>query len=261
VSSEVGITLENLSIRFPVYGADQRSLKKHLARIAIGGRLGTRSGGSSAPVVSALSNVSLKLSAGDRLALVGPNGSGKTTMLRVLAGVYSPDEGSVETIGKIASLLDLSLGLQPTATGFENIYLRGLIAGLSKAQIEEKTAQIAEFSGLGAFLGLPLKTYSSGMLARLAFAVATSVDADILLMDEWIAVGDADFRDSARARLMGLIEQSHVMVLASHEMSLVKGLCNKFLHLEHGIATPIMPIEGLDDFLAARHAQRIASAA
>jgi lipopolysaccharide transport system ATP-binding protein len=258
VSKAVSITMENLSIRFPVYGVDQRSLKKHLAKIAIGGRLGSKAGGSS-PIVAALNNVSLKLTAGDRLALVGPNGSGKTTMLRVLAGVYSPDEGSVETVGKVASLLDLSLGLQPTASGNENIYLRGLIAGLSKAQIEEKTARIAEFSGLGGFLDLPLKTYSSGMLARLAFAVATSVDADILLMDEWIAVGDADFRDSARSRLMSLVEQSHIMVLASHDTSLVKGLCNKFLHLEHGVATPIMPIEMLDEFLAARHAKRIAA--
>ena len=259
MTNAVRITLQNLSIRFPVYGADQRSLKKHLARIAIGGRLG-KTGGSS-PVVSALNDVSFELRAGDRLALVGPNGSGKTTMLRVLAGVYSPDDGSLETVGKIASLLDLTLGLQPTATGFENIYLRGLIAGLTKAQIQEKTDEIAAFSGLGAFLGLPLKTYSSGMLARLAFAVATSVDADILLMDEWIAVGDADFRLAARNRLLGLIEKSHIMVLASHEMSLVKGLCNKFLHLEHGVASQVMPIEAMDDFLADREAARVASAA
>jgi len=260
VTSPVGITLENLSIRFPVYGADQRSLKKHLARIAIGGTLG-EAGKSHAPVVSALNNVSFRLEAGDRLALVGPNGSGKTTLLRVLAGVYAPDDGSLETVGKVASLLDLTLGLQPTATGFENIYLRGLIAGLTKAQIQAKTAEIAAFSGLGAFLGLPLKTYSSGMLARLAFAVATSVDADILLMDEWIAVGDADFRTSARDRLLSLIEKSHIMVLASHDTSLVKGLCNKFLHLEHGQATGVMPIEAMDEFMAARAAGRVASAA
>jgi lipopolysaccharide transport system ATP-binding protein len=261
MSSEVAIDVRDLAIRFPVYGADQRSLKKHLAKIAIGGRLGGRTSSGGSNTVAALSHVTLSLRAGDRLALVGPNGSGKTTLLRVLAGVYAPDEGSLETVGKIASLLDLSLGLQPTATGFENIYLRGLVAGLSKAQIQEKTAEIASFSGLGAFLGLPLKTYSSGMLARLAFAVATAVDADILLMDEWIAVGDAEFRDAARARLMGLIEQSHIMVLASHEMSLVKGLCNKFLHLEHGVASAVLPIEAVDDFMAARAADRVASAA
>jgi lipopolysaccharide transport system ATP-binding protein len=260
MSSEVSVTVENLSIRFPVYGADQRSLKRSLARIAVGGRLGEGKYGS-APIVSALSNVSLSLRAGDRLALAGPNGSGKTTLLRVLAGVYAPDEGMIETVGKIGTLLDLSLGLQPTATGNENIYLRGLVAGLSRAQIRDKTAEIAAFSGLGPFLDLPLKTYSSGMLARLAFAVATSVDADILLMDEWIAVGDAEFRDAARARLTSLIEQSHIMVLASHEMSLVKTLCNKFLHLDHGVASPVLPIEEIDAFLAERAAARVASAA
>jgi lipopolysaccharide transport system ATP-binding protein len=261
MSSQVAIEVHDLAIRFPVYGADQRSLKKHLAKIAIGGAIGGRSSSGGSNTVAALAHVNLSLRAGDRLALVGPNGSGKTTLLRVLAGVYAPDEGTVETVGKIASLLDLSLGLQPTATGNENIYLRGLVAGLSKVQIQEKTAEIAAFSGLGAFLGLPLKTYSSGMLARLAFAVATAVDADILLMDEWIAVGDAEFRDAARARLMGLIEQSHIMVLASHEMSLIKGLCNKFIHLEHGVASPVLPMETVDEFMAAQAAGRVASAA
>lgn len=260
MSSAVSATVQNLSIRFPLYGADQRSLKRSLARIAVGGRLGEGKYGSAA-VVSALSNVSFSLKAGDRLALVGPNGSGKTTLLRVLAGVYAPDEGVVETVGKVGTLLDLSLGLQPTATGNENIYLRGLVAGLSRSQIRDKTAEIAAFSGLGAFLDLPLKTYSSGMLARLAFAVATSVDADILLMDEWIAVGDAEFRDAARARLTSLIEQAHIMVLASHETSLLKGLCNSFLHLDHGVASPVLPIDDLEDFMAERAAARVASAA
>jgi lipopolysaccharide transport system ATP-binding protein len=261
MSSEVAIEMRDLAIRFPVYGADQRSLKRSLAKIAIGGAIGGRGAGGGSNTVAALAHVNLSLHAGDRLALVGPNGSGKTTLLRVMAGVYAPDEGSLTTVGKIAGLLDLSLGLQPTATGNENNYLRGLVAGLTKAQIREKTAEIASFSGLGQFLSLPLKTYSSGMLARLAFAVATAVDADILLMDEWIAVGDAEFRDAARARLMRLIEQSHILVLASHEMSLVKGLCNKFMHLEHGVASPVMPIEQIDEFMAAQAAARVASAA
>jgi lipopolysaccharide transport system ATP-binding protein len=261
MTNEVMVEVRDLAIRFPVYGVDQRSLKKQLAKIAIGGVLGGRGQAGGSNTVAALSHVNLSLRPGDRLALVGPNGAGKTTLLRVIAGVYAPDEGTVETVGKIAGLLDLSLGLQPTATGMENIYLRGLVAGLSKAEIQAKVADIGSFSGLGAFLGLPLKTYSSGMMARLAFAVATSVDADILLMDEWIAVGDADFRDQAQQRLTRMIEQSHIMVLASHEVSLIKSLCNKFMHLEHGTASPVLPVEQIDEFMAARAAERAAAAA
>lgn len=252
------IDVENLSLRFPVYGADNRSLKKHLARIAIGGRLGVQQN-SHTPIVSALSDVSFKCEPGDRLALVGPNGSGKTTLLRVLAGVYAPDDGRVETHGRISSLLDLTLGLDSSATGYENINLRGLVSGLSRPQIRERMEEIAEFSGLGAFLGLPLKTYSAGMQARLAFAVSTAVNADILLMDEWIAVGDSDFREQAERRLMGLVEQAHIMVLASHELGLVKALCNKFLYMDHGVGSAVYPIEAFDDFLAERAAQRIAA--
>ena len=242
------IDVNGLSLRFPVYGADSRSMKKHFARLAIGGRLGVQQG-AGVTVVEALAGVSLKLRPGDRLGLVGSNGAGKTTLLRVLAGVYAPDEGVVEVEGRIASLLDLALGIDPSATGYENIRLRGLIAGLNRREIREREAQIAEFSGLGAFLALPVKTYSAGMQARLAFAAATAVDADILLMDEWIAVGDAEFTARAQARLTGLVERSHILVLASHSPGLVRTLCNKFVHMSHGVASEIMPIERLGEFV------------
>ena len=242
------IDVEDLSIRFPVYGSDSRSLKKHVARIAIGGRLGME--GASTPIVAALTGVTLKIEAGDRVALVGPNGSGKTTLLRAIAGVYSPDDGHVAVEGKIASLLDLALGIDPSATGYENIRLRGLVAGLSSAEIKAKEEQIAEFSGLGPFLSFPVKTYSAGMQARLAFATATSVDADILLMDEWIAVGDAEFKTRAHDRLTGLVERSHIVVLASHDAILIKSLCNKMVWMDHGSASDVMPIEQYDEYVS-----------
>lgn len=247
------LEVRNLSIRFPVFGADARSLKKSVVSVALGGRLGMS--GHHTPIVQALTDVSLTLEPGDRLALVGPNGSGKTTLLRAMAGVYAPDEGSVTVKGRIASLLELSLGIDPSATGYENIHLRGLVTGLSRNQIKEKQEQIAAFSGLGPFLSLPLKTYSSGMMARLAFAVSTSIDAEVLLMDEWIAVGDADFREQAHNRLLSMVERSHIMVLASHENSLIKDLCNKFVYMEHGRATKVMPIARLESYSAERKAR------
>jgi lipopolysaccharide transport system ATP-binding protein len=253
VTEDAALEVRDLSIRFPVYGADSRSLKKSVMGVALGGRLGMA--GSHTPIVQALTEVSIDLRPGDRLALVGPNGSGKTTLLRAMAGVYAPDEGSVTVKGRIASLLELSLGIDPTATGYENIHLRGLVTGLSRAQIKEKQEQIAAFSGLGPFLSLPLKTYSSGMMARLAFAVSTSIDAEVLLMDEWIAVGDADFREQAHERLLSMVERSHIMVLASHENSLIQDLCNKFVYMEHGRASPVMPIGKLELYTAERRAR------
>ena len=242
------VDVHGLSIRFPVYGADSRSMKKHFARLAVGGRLGVHGGGG-VTVVQALTDVSFSLRPGDRLALVGGNGAGKTTLLRALAGVYAPDDGQVAVEGRVASLLDLSLGIDPSATGYENIRLRGLVAGLTRRQIAEKEEAISEFSGLGAFLALPVKTYSAGMMARLAFAAATSVDADVLLMDEWIAVGDAGFTAQAQARLTGLVERSHILVLATHNPTLVRQLCNKFVHMEHGVASAVMPVERLGEFI------------
>ncbi len=240
------IDVRGLTIQFPVYGADTRSIKRHFTRIAVGGMLGRRKG-SSLPVVVALQNISLSLKSGDRLGLIGFNGAGKTTLLRALAGVYTPDEGTVTVTGRIASLLDVGVGMDMFATGYENIRLRGLIAGLSDKQIKAKVDEIAAFSGLGSYLAMPLKAYSSGMQGRLAFAVATSIECDVLLMDEWLSVGDVNFRAQAQARLMSLVNQSSIVVLASHDPTLVKTLCNKFIVLDGGHASEVYDVELMDD--------------
>jgi lipopolysaccharide transport system ATP-binding protein len=248
MSHQVSISVSDLSIRFPVYGVDAKSLKKHLAKITVGGRL-DRSHGTTE--VTALSRLNLELKAGDRLGLVGHNGSGKTTLLRALSGAYEPDEGSIEVQGHIAALLDLNLGIDPSATGMDNIRLRGRIAGLSAREVDERLPEIAAFSGLGAFLEMPVKTYSAGMQARLAFAAATAVEADVLLMDEWIAVGDADFQKLAHKRLLKLVERAGILVLASHDVELLRLYCNKVMRLEGGVASPVTDIKQLDALLAA----------
>ncbi|HEY9217418.1 MAG TPA: ABC transporter ATP-binding protein [Phenylobacterium sp.] len=245
----VSVSVMDLTVRFPVYGVDAKSLKKHLAHVAVGGRLGSSLAGTTE--VTALSKVNLQLRAGDRLGLVGHNGSGKTTLLRALSGAYEPDEGQIEVYGRIAALLDLSLGIDASATGLDNIRLRGRIAGLSAREIEDKLDEIAEFTGLGGFLAMPMKTYSAGMQARLAFAVSTAVEADVLLMDEWISVGDADFQKIAHQRLLHLVERAGILVLASHDLELIKLYCNKVMRMEAGVASEVVPIRRLNDLLAA----------
>ncbi|WP_332767553.1 ABC transporter ATP-binding protein [Phenylobacterium sp.] len=246
---QVSISVTDLTLRFPVYGVDAKSLKKRLASITVGGKLGRTMTG--ATEVTALSKVSMHLRAGDRLGLIGHNGSGKTTLLRALSGAYEPDEGTIDVHGQIAALLDLNLGIDPSATGLDNIRLRGRIAGLTAREIEDKLEEIADFTGLGPFLAMPLKTYSAGMQARLAFAVSTAVEADVILMDEWIAVGDAEFQKIAHKRLLGLMERAGILVLASHDLDLIRLYCNKVMRIESGVASPVTSIKKLDELLAA----------
>ena len=241
------IDIRGLTVQFPVYGADQRSLKLHITS-AVGGVLG-RKGATSPPMVTALKNVTVQLKEGDRLGLVGHNGAGKTTLLRTIAGAYAPDEGVVQIDGKVASLLDLMTGMDPFATGLENIKLRGLVMGLSNKQVKERTEEIADFTELGPFLGMPVKTYSAGMVARLAFGITTAVDADILLMDEWLGVGDAAFRQKAQDRLMRVVEGATIFVFASHDFGMLRQMCNKFMGLTGGRSTGLMNIDELDGYL------------
>ena len=243
------VSVTNLTVRFPVYGVDNRSLKKHIARAAVGGRIDR--GHVGVQNVTALDDVSLFLREGDRLGLVGPNGAGKTTLLRCIAGAYEPDAGRVEDHGKIASLLDMSLGIDPSASGYDNIRLRGLISGTSPSEMARRIDEIAEFTGLGPYLDLPLKTYSAGMQTRLAFAVTTSVNAEILLLDEWLAAGDADFQDKAHDRLVSLVESARILIFASHNLTMIRRYCNKIMRIEAGRASPIVDVSQLDELLAA----------
>jgi lipopolysaccharide transport system ATP-binding protein len=226
------IRARDLVVQFPIYAASTRSIKNAVLRATTGGKVARESG--RRVTVTALDQVSFDFRAGDRVGILGHNGSGKTTLLRVLAGAYEPVAGELSIDGRVASLLDLSLGLDPEATGYENILVRGLMMGYSVRQMRSRTDEIAAFSELGDYLNMPVRTYSSGMQLRLAFSVATSVEADVLIMDEWLSAGDAGFAEKAAARLLGLVERSSILVLATHSPDLVQSLCNRVLRLEHG---------------------------
>ncbi len=226
------ISAEGICVEFPIWSPSRRSLKSAVVRATTGGRLARET--STRVVVQALSDLSFEFCRGDRIGLVGHNGSGKTTLLRVLSGIYEPTRGRLDVRGRVSSLLDLSLGMDHEATGLENIVLRGVLMGLPPATIESKIDEIAEFSELGDYLSMPIRTYSSGMLLRLAFAVSTSVAPEILLLDEWLSVGDAGFREKAERRLLELIESSAIVVLASHDENLIRRFCSRMLRLEHG---------------------------
>lgn len=181
-----------------------------------------------------LHNVNLTAHAGDKIGIVGRNGAGKTTLLRTLAGVYEPDRGTITRIGKTVPLINLAMGMDMYSSGVENIALRGTLYGMTPDEIESTVEDVREFSELGRFLNEPIRTYSSGMLARLSFGIATSVEADIILMDEWISAGDARFIDRAEARMERMLNENRVVFLASHSAGLVRKWCNRLLVMDGG---------------------------
>lgn len=200
-------------------------------RVPAGGTI-TSAGRSS--FVTALDGVSFSLEAGDKLGLVGANGAGKTTLLKVLYGIYEPTAGRIVVEGRVDALFNISLGFRREATGRRNIVLRGLINGWSMDEIEERMEGIIAFSELGDFIDLPYKTYSQGMASRLAFSIATSFEPEILLMDEWISAGDPPFQEKARARMKEMAQKAGIIVLASHNLDLIRRTSNKVLELEKG---------------------------
>lgn len=238
------LVLENVNVDFPIYGA-QRSFRKALFERATGGFVQRDASKSSHVVVKALTNISFSLKDGDRLGLVGHNGAGKSTLLRVLAGVYHPVSGRLLVDGDITPLFDALPGLDPEDTGYENIITAGLLFGLSRDQIETIIPDVEQFSELGEYMALPIRTYSSGMLLRLGFAFATAMHPGILLMDEGIGAGDARFAERATKRMEEFIGRSRIIVLASHSDHLIRTMCNKAALMEAGHIRAIGPVEDI----------------
>ena len=226
-----GIRAEGLCIDFPLYHGNSRSLKKTVLAAA-SGRLGEDR--QHRMVVQALRDISFTLRPGDRLALVGGNGAGKTTLLRALAGIYEPVAGRLPVQGAVASVPHVNSGLNNALSGRENIMLRGLYNGMNRAATARLVEDVCDFAELGEFMELPVRFYSSGMAVRLAFAMATAIQPQVLLMDEWFLAGDANFLDKARARMESLVRTAEILVLSSHLENIVLEWATRVIWLDHG---------------------------
>jgi lipopolysaccharide transport system ATP-binding protein len=225
------LSLTNVCIDYPVFGAHATSLKRTVVAAVTGGMIGRETG---VTTIHALQDITLTLRKGDRLGIMGHNGAGKTTLLRTLAGVYPPTKGRYRRQGSLSSLIDPMLGVEMEFSGYENIRLCGILKGLNSQEIAALTPEIAEFSGLGEYLDMPVRTYSTGMLMRLAFSIATTVRAEILIMDEWLSVGDASFRQKSEQRIRDVVDAAGILVLASQSRHLIEKECNRFVELSHG---------------------------
>jgi lipopolysaccharide transport system ATP-binding protein len=258
------ISISDVSVSFPLYHTEGRSLKKAVLAAA-SGRLGKDA--KRRVVVEALRDVSFALETGDRLGFVGSNGAGKTTLLRTLAGIYEPVNGYIHINGKVTALLDPGQGMNAELTGRENIRLRGLFNRLNPGQINQLEDDVAAFAGLDQFLDLPVRMYSSGMVVRLGFGLATSIKPQILLMDEWLMAGDANFMEKAKKRLETMVQGAEILVLSSHSADIILQWCNRVIWMDAGrIKMDATPHEVLSrylspeqfavakDFLAARQA-------
>jgi ABC-2 type transport system ATP-binding protein len=255
---EVSIRTEGAWVEFPIFDAKSRSLKKTFLGKA-GGTIGRNT--SNVLVIEALREITLSLDSGDRVGLVGHNGAGKSTLLRLLSGIYEPTRGKAIVNGRVAPVFDLGVGMDPEISGYENIIIRGLFLGETRKKMQSKVDEIAEFTELGEYLSMPLRTYSTGMRVRLAMGVVTSIDPEILLLDEGIGAVDAEFLKKARTRLQSLVERSGILVFASHSTEFLARLCKTAIWIDHG---SIKMMAGIEDVVrayegedAARHVAEI----
>ena len=227
----VFIETKNVSVAYKIYSARGRSLKNELFR-RVGG--GIKVDANSRVSVNALQDINLSLRAGDRVALIGGNGAGKSTLLRVVAGIMEPSGGIITRSGHVSSLLDMSMGMDPEATGYENIVMRSVVLGATFAEAKARVHEIETFSELGDYLHFPMRTYSTGMGLRLSFAIATSAQPEILVLDEMIATGDEAFASKAKARMEEIVANLKILVIATHDLTTAKSLCNRGVVLSHG---------------------------
>jgi ABC-2 type transport system ATP-binding protein len=237
---EVSVAIQDAWVEFPIFDAKTRSLKRSLIGRA-GGTIGHTS--SNVVVINALRDITLTLTMGDRVGLVGRNGAGKSTLLRLMSGIYEPTRGTAIVRGKVAPIFDLGVGMDPEISGYENIIIRGLFLGETRKAMQSKIDEIAEFTELGDYLSMPLRTYSTGMRVRLALGVVTSIDPEILLLDEAIGSIDVDFLRKALVRLQQLVERSGILVFAAHSNEFLARLCKTALWLDHGTIQMTGPIE------------------
>lgn len=224
------IKLNNASVSFAIYNGKTRSVRTELFK-AIGGKINSVD---STVWVRALDGIDLEVKDGDRVGIIGHNGAGKSTLLKLMSGIYEPTFGSVMVDGYISSLTDITMGMDPESSGYENIILRCVFMGLTFGEAKAKADEIIEFSELQEYIDLPARTYSTGMFLRLAFAIATCITPDIMIMDEMIGTGDASFIEKAKNRLMDLISKTRIMVISSHNIQIMRDICNRGIWMEKG---------------------------
>lgn len=225
------IDAQHLDFDYPIYDLRARSIKLTVTRQMVGGALSDLG---QHLTVNALRNITLSLQDGDRLGIVGHNGAGKTTLLRALAGLYKPQRGRISIVGRVVPLIEKGVGISWNHTGYENLELPLRLLGANDEEVKRARKEIPEFTGLGPYMHLPMRTYSDGMKTRFAFALCTAIEADILVLDEWLAAGDLDFQERANQRLNDMIKATPILIVSSHSLSLIENVCNRAILMEAG---------------------------